>query len=79
MLEDPRNIASCSQIIAIAKNLERIGDHTQNIAEMIYYYVTGNHIQKKFSANELKQYRTQKKYKTNISNIFKKAKLIAKK
>ena len=79
MLEDPRNIASCSQIIAIAKNLERIGDHTQNVAEMIYYYVTGNHIAKKFSANELKQYRTQKKYKTNISNIFKKAKLIAKK
>ena len=65
--------------ISIAKNLERIGDHTQNVAEMIYYYVTGNHIAKKFSANELKQYRTQKKYKTNISNIFKKAKLIAKK
>ena len=49
MLEDPRNIASCSQIIAIAKNLERIGDHTQNVAEMIYYYVTGNHIAKKLS------------------------------
>ena len=45
MLEDPRNIASCSQILSVAKNLERIGDHTQNIAEMIYYYVTGNHLQ----------------------------------
>ena len=79
MLEDPRNIASCSQIVAIAKNLERIGDHTQNIAEMIYYYVTGNHVQQKISSNEMKKYESQKKYKTNISNIFKKAKLIAKK
>tara|TARA_B100000029_G_scaffold516680_1_gene632662 strand:+ start:2398 stop:3162 length:765 start_codon:yes stop_codon:yes gene_type:complete len=79
MLEDPRNIASCSQIVAIAKNLERIGDHTQNIAEMIYYYVTGTHIEKKISADEYKNYKKNKKYKTNISNIFKKAKLIAKK
>ena len=79
MLEDPRNIASCSQIVAIAKNLERIGDHTQNIAEMIYYYVTGNHIAKKISPSELRKYTVKKKYKTNISTIFKKAKLIAKK
>ena len=79
MLEDPRNIASCSQILAIAKNLERIGDHTQNIAEMVFYYVTGSHIENKLSSTELKEYSSQKKYKTNISNIFKKAKLIAKK
>ena len=79
MLEDPRNIASCSQIIAIAKNLERIGDHTQNIAEMIYYYVTGNHITQKISSKEMKTYKKEKKYKTDISNIFKKAKLIVKK
>ena len=25
----------------IAKNLERIGDHTTHIAEMVYYIVTG--------------------------------------
>ena len=37
MLEDPKNIASCSQILSIAKNLERIGDLIQNIAEMIFF------------------------------------------
>ena len=79
MLEDPRNIASCSQIVAIAKNLERIGDHTQNIAEMIYYYVTGSHITQKISSKEMKTYKKEKKYKTDISNIFKKAKLTLKK
>ena len=44
MLEDPKNIASCSQIIAIAKNLERIGDHIQNIAEMIFFIKNGRTI-----------------------------------
>ena len=79
MLEDTKNIPSCTQVISVAKNLERIGDHTQNIAEMIYYYVTGNHIAKKISPSELRKYTVKKKYKTNISTIFKKAKLIAKK
>ena len=79
MLEDPRNIACCSQILSIAKNLERVGDHTQNIAEMIYYYVTGNHIQQKLPSSAMKKYRAQKKYKTNISSIFKKARLTKKK
>jgi len=79
MLEDTKNIASCTQIISVAKNLERIGDHIQNIAEMIYYYVTGIHITQKISFKEMKTYKKEKKYKTDISNIFKKAKLIAKK
>tara|TARA_B100000586_G_C20100999_1_gene424860 strand:- start:496 stop:1257 length:762 start_codon:yes stop_codon:yes gene_type:complete len=76
MLEDPRNIASCSQILSVAKNLERIGDHTQNIAEMIYYYVTGNHLQNRLSAGELHTYKKGKKYKTNISEIYSKSKKI---
>ena len=75
MLEDPRNIASCSQIVAIAKNLERIGDHTQNIAEMIYYYVTGSHIHSKIPSDEMKSYKKEKKYRTDLSKIFKKAKI----
>ena len=79
MLEDTKNIASCSQIISVAKNLERIGDHIQNIAEMIYYYVTGIHITQKISFKEMKTYKKEKKYKTDISNIFKKARLISKK
>lgn len=41
MMEDPRNIRSCIHLLFVAKNLERIGDHTTNIAERIYYAVTG--------------------------------------
>ena len=41
MMEDPRNITPCTHLLFIAKNLERIGDHTTNIAETIYYTVKG--------------------------------------
>jgi phosphate transport system protein len=41
MMEDPRNITPCTHLLFIAKNLERIGDHTTNIAETIYYAVKG--------------------------------------
>jgi phosphate transport system protein len=39
MMEDPRNITPCTHLLFIAKNLERIGDHETNIAEMVYYAV----------------------------------------
>ena len=41
MMEDPRNITSCTHLLFCAKNIERIGDHATNIAETIYYIVTG--------------------------------------
>ena len=41
MMEDPRNIGSCTHLLFIAKNLERIGDHATNIAERVHYAVTG--------------------------------------
>ena len=41
MMEDPRNIGLCTHLLFGAKNLERIGDHTTNIAENIHYLVTG--------------------------------------
>lgn len=41
MMEDPRNITPCTHLLFIAKNLERVGDHATNIAETIYYAVTG--------------------------------------
>jgi phosphate transport system protein len=40
-MEDPRNITPCTHLLFIAKNLERIGDHATNIAEMVYYAVKG--------------------------------------
>src|SRR3712207_598290 len=32
MMEDPRSITFCAQLLFCAKNIERIGDHTTNIA-----------------------------------------------
>jgi phosphate transport system protein len=42
MVEDSRLIGVGAQLMFIAKNLERIGDHTTHISEMVYYIVTGN-------------------------------------
>ncbi|MFC5586445.1 phosphate signaling complex protein PhoU [Nitratireductor kimnyeongensis] len=44
MMEDPRNITSCTHLLFCAKNLERIGDHVTNIAENAYYVVTGEQL-----------------------------------
>jgi phosphate transport system protein len=41
MMEDPRNITACTHLLFCAKNLERVGDHATNIAETVYYIVTG--------------------------------------
>jgi phosphate transport system protein len=41
MMEDPRNISLCTHLLFGAKNIERIGDHTTNIAENIVFLVTG--------------------------------------
>jgi len=44
MMEDPRNITPCAHLLFIAKNIERIGDHCTNIAELIHYMVTGKRL-----------------------------------
>lgn len=41
MLEDPRSISTCSQLMFVSKSLERIGDQATNIAEAAYYRATG--------------------------------------
>jgi phosphate transport system protein len=41
MMEDPRNITPCTHLLFIAKNIERIGDHTTNIAEQVHFLVVG--------------------------------------
>ena len=41
MMEDPRNIGLCTHLLFGAKNIERIGDHTTNIAENVVYLVRG--------------------------------------
>jgi phosphate transport system protein len=41
MMEDPRNIGICIHLMFCAKNIERIGDHTTNIAETVHYIIEG--------------------------------------
>ncbi|HML12802.1 MAG TPA: phosphate signaling complex protein PhoU [Xanthobacteraceae bacterium] len=41
MMEDPRNITSCTHLLFCTKNIERMGDHATNIAETVYYMVEG--------------------------------------
>jgi phosphate transport system protein len=44
MMEDPRTIGAGAHLLFIAKNIERIGDHSTNIAEYIHFLVTGEEI-----------------------------------
>ena len=41
MMEDPRTITACTHLLFMAKNIERIGDHATNIAELVSFRVTG--------------------------------------
>ena len=41
MMENPKYISESAHLLFVAKNLERMGDHATNIAEMVYYVVTG--------------------------------------
>jgi phosphate transport system protein len=41
MMENPHNITAATHLLFIAKNLERIGDHSTNVAEMVYFAATG--------------------------------------
>ena len=44
MMENPHNIGQSAHLLFVAKNLERVGDHATNIAEMVYYAATGEHM-----------------------------------
>lgn len=41
MLEDPRNISKALMLMRVGRSLERVGDHMENIAERVRYWVTG--------------------------------------
>jgi len=41
MMEDPRMISSCIDLVFVARAIERVGDHAKNIAETIIYIVKG--------------------------------------
>ncbi|MET0370926.1 MAG: phosphate signaling complex protein PhoU [Sphingobium sp.] len=42
MVENPKTISECAHLLFIAKNIERIGDHATNVAEMVYFAATGS-------------------------------------
>ena len=44
MVENPRTISQVAHLLFVAKNLERIGDHATNVAEMVYFAATGTRL-----------------------------------
>ena len=47
MMENPKHITESAHLLFVAKNLERMGDHATNIAEMVYYVVTGERMEER--------------------------------
>ena len=54
MIEDPRTITAAIDVMFMARSLERIGDHTKNIAERVIYTVQGEDVRHTGSKNILK-------------------------
>jgi phosphate transport system protein len=44
MANDPGHVAAGAHLLFIAKNLERIGDHATNIAEILHFQMTGEEL-----------------------------------
>jgi len=44
MIEDPRTITACLDMLFVAKSLERIGDHAVNVSEHVVYAATGRDV-----------------------------------
>ncbi len=44
MMEDPRTISASLDLLFLAKAIERIGDHSKNVAELIIYLVKGKDV-----------------------------------
>ena len=43
MMENPSTISSAAQLLFVARNIERIGDHATNVAEMVHFAATGTY------------------------------------
>ncbi len=44
MVENPQSIGNAAHLLFVAKNLERVGDHATNVAEMVYFAATGEYM-----------------------------------
>lgn len=52
MMENPHHISASAHLLFIAKNLERIGDHATNIAEMVHFSATGDRVPDRIKSDE---------------------------
>lgn len=43
MVENPATISAGAQLLFVARNIERVGDHATNVAEMVHFAATGNY------------------------------------
>lgn len=43
MVENPATISSAAQLLFVARNIERIGDHATNVAEMVHFAAVGSY------------------------------------
>ena len=53
MVENPQSISNAAHLLFVAKNLERVGDHATNVAEMVYFASTGSHLAERQRADAL--------------------------
>ena len=53
MMENSHTITQATHLLFIAKNLERVGDHATNIAEMVYFAATGEHLDDRIERREV--------------------------
>jgi phosphate transport system protein len=52
MMENPATIGEAAHLLFVAKNLERIGDHATNVAEMVYFAARGEYMADRERASE---------------------------
>jgi phosphate transport system protein len=43
MVENPATISTAAQLLFVARNIERIGDHATNVAEMVHFAAVGTY------------------------------------
>ncbi len=55
MMGDPRTIPACTELLFVAKNLERIGDHATNVCEAVYFTVKAKQLINDPALDKLRQ------------------------
>jgi phosphate transport system protein len=52
MMADPQNVYKATRLQSIAKYLERIADHSTNVAEMVVFMVKGKDVRHSFALSQ---------------------------